>query len=899
MMLDDGRVPLVGVESTIDAIARTLSNPNVNGAFVVGEAGTGKSAIARRLVSIIDPQHTKVFMVRASASLADVPYGSLGPYLTHATPQTLKSSLPALRALVAFFRQASEGREAVVVIDDAHYLDEDSSHVLTQLVISRIIKVVLFSNGMPPRSGDLFSLYTDGFISRVDLEGLNDAEVETLCESILGGRLAQGAKHYLARQSAGNPLMLRALLDHATATAELVDRDGVFCLSGRFHRPVPQLMDLAKTLLQGLTEQERTIYEVVALSGGITQAKLAGIEEDAVTQQLLRRGLLRTLGSSTSPVRVTHPILARVIRALVPAGRSAELRHLLFGDEVVLPALHEGMVQYLDWALDCGVMVPSAVLLGAARTAAHVSEPESALRFASAARAGGEDDAGAVEEARVRVNLGEYAVAVDLLDQVLSGAVRPPTVADAATLKALASVQRGDDPGGIHGIADACMEQLASAGTGSDDAGPSTPAAGPAPYALRLLHVLGSVLEGEFPVARTAVDAVDAELPAAVSEADARLPVFLLLLRGEIDAGLGHSDAALAEIRTALDTVNRSHGDLEYLRPHVVARYVNALIHTGEFAVAIDALEEYRRRPVVSLDYLSGPLAALEAVLEVRRGRFQTALHILQPALASLRQVDSEMLLPYALGVAAWAAHSLGDYPAKRAYKQEFDGVASIGSRPLLLLGRAFLAAACTGGADGNFSGLEGVAVTAQSAPYPSCEKDTLELLLVLGDTARAWRLAELADQFEGAEAQVLSRYAHAVVDDDANSLLLVADQAERMQKVPLAAAASARAMRLFDQQGDSRLRRLALRAVRHRQSLLEGLPPQEEGDLRSAHELTSREREIARLAAAGATNRAIARALVLSTRTVEGHLYRIYGKLGITARDELAGEMEAYDDDR
>ena len=79
---------------------------------------------------------------------------------------------------------------------------------------------------------------------------------------------------------------------------------------------------------------------------------------------------------------------------------------------------------------------------------------------------------------------------------------------------------------------------------------------------------------------------------------------------------------------------------------------------------------------------------------------------------------------------------------------------------------------------------------------------------------------------------------------------------------------------------------------------MLEGVLPHEDGDLRGAHELTAREREIARLAAGGATNRAIAEALVLSTRTVEGHLYRIYGKLGITTREELEGEMRAYDDE-
>ncbi|PRY02604.1 LuxR family transcriptional regulator [Allonocardiopsis opalescens] len=51
---------------------------------------------------------------------------------------------------------------------------------------------------------------------------------------------------------------------------------------------------------------------------------------------------------------------------------------------------------------------------------------------------------------------------------------------------------------------------------------------------------------------------------------------------------------------------------------------------------------------------------------------------------------------------------------------------------------------------------------------------------------------------------------------------------------------------------------------------------------------LTPREREIARLAAAGLSNRAIGERLFLSPRTVGYHLYRVFPKLGITSRAEL-----------
>jgi DNA-binding CsgD family transcriptional regulator len=58
---------------------------------------------------------------------------------------------------------------------------------------------------------------------------------------------------------------------------------------------------------------------------------------------------------------------------------------------------------------------------------------------------------------------------------------------------------------------------------------------------------------------------------------------------------------------------------------------------------------------------------------------------------------------------------------------------------------------------------------------------------------------------------------------------------------------------------------------------------------IRAGDPLTPREREIAELVSAGSTNRAIAGQLVLSERTVEGHVRSILAKLQLTNRTELA----------
>ena len=61
---------------------------------------------------------------------------------------------------------------------------------------------------------------------------------------------------------------------------------------------------------------------------------------------------------------------------------------------------------------------------------------------------------------------------------------------------------------------------------------------------------------------------------------------------------------------------------------------------------------------------------------------------------------------------------------------------------------------------------------------------------------------------------------------------------------------------------------------------------------------LTAGELRVARLAAEGLTNREIAQALFITTRTAKVHLGRVYHKLGITRREQLLGALSGLLDD-
>jgi DNA-binding NarL/FixJ family response regulator len=60
----------------------------------------------------------------------------------------------------------------------------------------------------------------------------------------------------------------------------------------------------------------------------------------------------------------------------------------------------------------------------------------------------------------------------------------------------------------------------------------------------------------------------------------------------------------------------------------------------------------------------------------------------------------------------------------------------------------------------------------------------------------------------------------------------------------------------------------------------------------RGAALLTPQELAVARRAASGLTNRQVARELVISVKTVEYHLGRLYPKLGIDSRHQLASRL-------
>jgi DNA-binding CsgD family transcriptional regulator len=152
-----------------------------------------------------------------------------------------------------------------------------------------------------------------------------------------------------------------------------------------------------------------------------------------------------------------------------------------------------------------------------------------------------------------------------------------------------------------------------------------------------------------------------------------------------------------------------------------------------------------------------------------------------------------------------------------------------------------------------------------------------------------AARLAALARRCRAPLVGAFAAHADARTAADGSALLAAADAfaALGVSRFAMEAAAEAAAAFLRDGRRDS-ARRAATRASELHVAGQGTSAPVVDGLDGLAAKLTRREAQIARLAGQGLTSAEIAEQLMLSVRTVEGHLYRAMTKRGVSDRREL-----------
>ena len=162
------------------------------------------------------------------------------------------------------------------------------------------------------------------------------------------------------------------------------------------------------------------------------------------------------------------------------------------------------------------------------------------------------------------------------------------------------------------------------------------------------------------------------------------------------------------------------------------------------------------------------------------------------------------------------------------------------------------------------------------------------------GADAAVGPLADLARRVEGELAPVRHSHAVALAAGDGAGLDSVGERFRAMGAELYAAEAACEAARHHRRAGDQRAASASMRRLEHLRLQMDDVRTPALVSTDAPVPLTDREREVATLAADRLSSKEIAERLHLSPRTVDNHLQRIYGKLGVSSRSELAETLGA-----
>ncbi|KNB52151.1 helix-turn-helix transcriptional regulator [Streptomyces caatingaensis] len=762
---------------------------------------------------------------------------------------------------------AEPGERAVVAADDIHLAGPAALAALRRPVRDGhavVLAAAPAGASLPP---DVRRLVLHDALRPLEIGPFDRTGVARVLAARYGGPVPVGTADRFWELSRGNALILRHLMDCAPDGGAgppyaWVPPDR----HGPGDAPDGRLTELARLLLGDLTDDERELVRMLALAGPLGAGLPVVDELGPAAEALAERGVVTVERSGARlSLRLTRPLCEAVIRASMPELTARRLRLRLAdaiaatgarrrGDRARATALRmdagrsPGSAEVRDAALDalrdhdfglaerlCATVysfemapAPDIALLLGRALAGQRRYQEAEALFAGAWR-GGADAACAAALLRAR-----------FLNLAL-GLHRP---ADAAALAAEAEYRA---PSG--GRPDS-MELRLLTGLFTDRLAAAVPDGrrSAAPAAL-VRHVLGDG-EGALALLRACPSGL------CPWDEDGRLDHAVITARVALHTEGAPAAAAVLERLRAEDGGPRH-------RLHTAL--LGAELHrwAGRTAEAALLLREAaaRRGPADWLTTDSWRLAQLAAVL-AESGETDEALAVLDEAQAA---EDAALPVPWIADAVALECASVLARAGDRAAAE-----------------RRALAVAERAGAAGRIR--QRIAA--------------LHLAARVGAAGRAAAALPAPGRDPSGTAAVRARHVRALADGDGDALDAVSADFAALGALPWAAEAAARA---------AAVHRAAGRQARCRESADTArrlLPPggavlpdwaggeRDEDVPRPRARLTSREREVVSLAVARLSNQEIAGRLVLSVRTVENHLYRAYGKLGVTTRTELARRL-------
>jgi DNA-binding CsgD family transcriptional regulator len=861
--------PLIPRSELASGLLDALASPHYLGAVLVGQRGAGKTTLVQSAVS---GANVDVLPVRGSALLMGVPLGTLGFLLGELDVSVREEPVLLLQTLTRRLRDRGRHRQLVLVVDNADEVDELSAMIISQLALNRTVRLVVICQNLDACHDDFLSLWHEGWLRRIDVDGLSQAEAGRMLQALLKEPPTRAAVTDLWHATEGNPRLLQLLAQEYVHAGRLKSKGGFGVLTSAPVTHGPQLTDAVTGPLTRLHRTEHELLELVALCGFISLPLLLRLEPSDALSRLEDQGLLEIGSSERRNVRFACPLTAEVIAGQVGLRRRAELLYKIrqeCGEDALPPV---SAFHYAAWCLDCAVPLPAEVLLRVAGAANEALEPDLALRFASAVPGYPAHPGAVLEIGRAYAVRGEpeaAAAAIEHFRTTLSGPA--PVAMEVALLLLEAHIRR------TSAERSAALQQAeALLAPGPKEHGGRTAAR------LSLMVQLG---KAELAADEGKYRAVT-EMLGADRQTWRDAPVDLRLqadaLRGQAWAATDKQDEAL-ELAAALAQALPRSGVSAWCRASVTGRLGYLYMITGVPSDA-DLTMRGSTRTAGAHDGTAGEV--VEGLISAYAGRADEALRHLEPALQQLGEGDPADLAAVAAAAADYCWALQGKFDRTGSHGIRLDLAVSGLTRDMQRRVEYFVA--LTAGAASSVtdavSRLRGLAAEQQAEEAYGLELVALSAAVRLGDSSSVDRLLALAAQTQGPFAKLCEAYAKGLAGRDAQLLLVAMNLATESGNSLFAVDIAAAAQKVATASGN----RAVLRSVQSRVeenphvAAVPAVP-----DLLDA--LTPREALVARRAAMGASNKEIAEQMRISVRTVEGHLYQIYAKLHVSSRAELA----------
>jgi DNA-binding CsgD family transcriptional regulator len=864
--------PLTGRARELATVADALGGARPRSLVLVGPAGVGKTRLAREARGLAERAGRTTLWVTGTHSTARTPLGAFASLLPGtdgdaAAADTVQDLVRrSARALVA----RAAGRPLVLFVDDAQLLDEVSAGLIHTLVASEAVTVVLTVRSGEPTPEPVTALWKDDLAIRVELPHLGGQAIQSLLGNALGGQVDPAAVVELTARSGGNVLFLRELVLGALADSSLVNEEGVWRLRSPLS-PSDRLVELVAARLQGLDEQSLAMLQLAAYAEPLGSRELTMAGGPAVVEDLERHGLLVSeYDDRRVQVRLAHPLYADVVRRGISAVRQAAMgRMLADAVEAAGGRRREDPLRIGIWRMDGGGGSPE-VLLRAAHAARWRYDFTLTERLARCAV-----DAGAGFDARL------------LEAQSLALQGRPEDAAERLTM--LAEFARTDqDRVRLAVVHIECLWTYLGRPTEGmrvierAEAAISDPALRRQVSARRSGLVLAGVGPGQ--AAEAALELLEGADPRSASW------IYLVSAYGL---------SRLGRVHEALDTAELGYDAATHLEPgdwypwYYQFTRCESLTHLGRFAEAEELARQQYEQGLHDGSSEARAYFLWSLARPVReRGHVVPAAREAREAITLLRRLGRRGFEHSLRSTLALSLALAGDHrEASRALvsADKLDVEQPQWSTTDHLAARAWAAVA---------EGRLGAARDQLTEAADAGERigDLIGTAAALHDVARLGgaaavrdRLTALASAIDG--DLITARVAHVegLCASDPEQLAAVAEDFDRLGAPLLAAEAAAdsavawrRAER--SQRADAELHRAAAFARGCEGAVTPALAP-----IASREQLTPAERETALLAVSGRTNREIAEELHLSVRTVDNRLQRIYAKLGISRRSDLA----------